>query len=344
MAILLCISCAITILVFVMRPKLLFGAGDCITPEQGASLIVSRDLLLSDFIPFSLEVTQEKNALTIRELWFGEPLADIDRASSRVLVSIYVVPSKDNAKRMANLLLDSVAVSPTDVTNTEPYNTFSDSAWIGPTRLLQIRANVLCDIVVTTNDAEKGQKQLITIGKELGKRVDTLLSGKPLPVPSGLPVFANELHIGLRDAWNTRNIGTTLWGKDSTSVSVSFKNSIIRQIPAKLIDQSRREYLVPLAHIIGIIDPAARFDIEGGRANGRVLNKEIMISHQNNQVRYDTRIVSILHPAEIRSNTVLVPMSILDTVLDLNVTWKKEGDHEIAVITMKNISESSKVE
>ena len=287
-------SVLLTALVFAFdKVRSVIAAGDLVPMQTDRYIYVTGSDILIDAVPMSLEIAREKEFYTISEIWCGKPLPNSERPSALIRITINCIPSVDDAKRMANSSLDSVAIPPDEVTGKAPYNTFSDLAWSSPNRLLFIRKNVLCDIYTSIKDEAARKKQLLSIAVNIGKRIDALADDKPIPAES-LPVFANELHIGLYQAWSDRDLGESLWGEKKSSLAIIVNQGIQRKIPAKRI--SAAEYLVPLSYIAALLDTEARVNIENHGASIKINNHTVKMKAGQKEITSDGKIISITQP------------------------------------------------
>ena len=323
---LLCVACALT-----------GSCGDTgaerstVDPSAASTFLLPQKDLPFPAILWRIELDPPEQPAFYRVLWYGPAARETGAtrmADSHVMISVEVMSSADAALDKAEHLLHENQAPARDVTGTAPLGGLGERVWYtedqpagGPAAgawVLFVRRNVLVQISVFQGGGVRSDAVCALAGR-VRARIDAALQDKAKPAPA-LPLSADELHVGLQAAWDMDKLGKTL-GEGGTTIALQSGDGLARAVPAIKADDS--DYLIPLRHIVGVVQPgsASRVKLENGTARVNLWGKDLSFTIGKPEVQVGKVQMVLAQPAQCKDGCAFVPLSSLMKALGRSVTW-----------------------
>jgi len=300
-------------------------------------------LIGEDEVPFpavlaKLEAYPEKEPYRCQQVWSSQTVSEpgvLTVALRSLRLSVKIGESPERVWENVQWLRAAVAGPPEEVSQQEPFGSFSDRAWFGAShgyggRLIFTRRNVLADIGMGDKEG-LDPDQLIKIGAAVGRKIDAALAGRPEPPPA-LPPSAEEWGGTVEKAWKVREVRENLWGEDTTTIALQGSFPIPRAVSAKRL--GFRDYLVPIASFRFILDKREfHLDTREGKVWVTTPDVQVALEEGKSFVKVGKVPVALSHPIESQNNVTTVPLSFAETVLGYDITWEDRADMPLARIT-----------
>lgn len=264
-----------------------------------------------------------KTTARMEERWGGELVMKGDRRVSgcTVIVSFAVLDSAVAAVECARREVRSSAVAAREITGQASVASFSDRAWGGASSLVFTRANAVC-LVFMSRPPKENPNAVCEMGAALSRRIDHVLAGRPEPV-AVLPLSADELHVGLPEAWKLAHIGQTLWGADAITIALTDGHGIPRSIPAKKLPGG--DYVVPLRHLAAVLRPDGELKISEDKREATLDIGQGKVRFKKGESRAEGRdkVFDLGRPVESAHGEFLVPLSVAEKLTGKRLVWEK---------------------
>lgn len=293
-----------------------------------------------------------RDGIALRQGWAG-PTNDQGQVDSSIDICLVLAESANQAALAAQREAGSYAVVFPEITGETCVAKFTDRAWCGfdhkPravvrfAHLIFIRGNVAASVVMGQRTGIPVE-QVFALAEQLGRRIDAARAGKPEPV-AVLPISCDEMHIGLKNAWEPP-FHDAMLGKPDNTVVVYDGNGIPRAIPAEKTPDG--DTMVPLDALFAVSPgPKTRAKTEGTTVRVTLAGKAIAFTKDQAAAKVGGQAVTLKHPAEVRiygkvgtrerpirfdeqTRVVWVPLSVLELATGKPLAWSAEAGRATA--------------
>ena len=303
------------------------------------SLLVSEEDLPSEALLGYLSVGTEEapygfycaSPFQFHEVWRGEPSSERGGNSTdySITISLAITDSPSQAVRDAIHQVNSAATRLPEITGKQPIAPYADRAWGrfgsrgGHVRFT--KANVLVNLFGSWyRDKPESPDMLARLVSRISKKIDDALAKRPASVPV-LPLSIDQ-NLGLRlgEAWRLREPGRRLWGAEGRKIAIEDSHGIPRYVPAKPLPDG--DYLVPLRHVVTLMDPEGGVLVRGSTATVVAPAKSIKLKSGDTEGLDGSHKIPIGRAVEFREDEVVVPVSFVERVFGKSISWSKRGD------------------
>lgn len=296
------------------------------------SLILSSDTTGPEVTRFRFQTLSGSKATQHR--WAGNPHDRGGPLKRELQITVAIADSAGQAVAAAVKDVNSASVSMPDETGDPRFASFTDRAWFSNhgrspglstgASMVFVRGNVLASVVLIDMDGFENDV-LVQTALRLGRRIDAAAAGKPLPIPI-LPPSVEDMRCGPEEAWDAYQ-AVRAFGKNATTIVVRNSQGEPRAVPAYIDNGS---YMVPLRYLVAATHPGTRVKVDRVATDVTWSGRHLVFAKGDARLTVDGKATPLRKPAVVKRGQIMVPLSIVETVLGRQITWSTSQGKKMA--------------